>query len=141
MTLKRIFTSKPILALEIAILLFFAYSVGKEMYKKHSIEQEVSRLEAEIGKLENNKSELSTLLSYVKTDAFVEQEAREKLNLAGEGESLVLMPEADNGIATSTQQKEESQVAQAEIIKNEAPAARTNNLERWWQYFFEHDQL
>jgi len=106
------------------------------MYKKHSIEQEVSRLEAEIGKLENNKSELSALLSYVKTDAFVEQEAREKLNLAGEGESLVLMPEADNINASSSPE----QVALA-VNDSEEPPVQSTNLERWWQYFFEHERL
>ena len=136
MTLKRIFASKPVLFLEVAILLFFAFNVGKEMYKKHSIEQEVSRLEAEIGKLENNKSELSALLSYVKTDAFVEQEAREKLNLAGEGESLVLMPEADNINASSSPE----QVALA-VNDSEEPPVQSTNLERWWQYFFEHERL
>ena len=135
MFLKQIFTSKPLLALEIAVLLFFGFNAAKEMYKKHSIGEEVSRLEAEIGKLEGDKSELSALLSYVKTDAFVEQEAREKLNLAGDGESLVLMPEADI--------KPESQPEQtASIAFDSSPkAASSSNLERWWQYFFEHERL
>lgn len=139
MRLKKIFISKPILFLELAILAYFAFNVGKEMYKKHSIAEEVSRLEAEIGKLEGNKSELSALLSYVKTDTFVEQEAREKLNLAGEGESLVLMPDAD-----AAQGEPPKALAQAETATEpsaEALPQTTTNLERWWQYFFEHERL
>ena len=113
------------------------------MYKKHSIEQEVSRLEAEIGKLENNKSELAALLSYVKTDAFVEQEAREKLNLAGEGESLLLMPDADAANASTSPEETESLSSQTPSIANDGPArlAENSNLGRWWKYFFEHERL
>lgn len=143
MTLKRIFSSKPVLFLEVAILLFFAFNVGKEMYKKHSIEQEVSRLEAEIGKLENNKSELAALLSYVKTDTFVEQEAREKLNLAGEGESLLLMPDADAANASTSPEETENLSSETPGIAKDDPArlAENSNLGRWWKYFFEHERL
>lgn len=138
MNIKRVLTSKPILLLELAILVYFGFNVGQEIYKRRGIEAQITKLENEIGKLEKDKNDISSLLSYVQTDAFVEQEAREKLNLAKAGESLVLVPNADNPDA---------------LLNNPAPGgpqaadaprrARTkkSNLVKWWQYFFEHERL
>ena len=142
MKFKNVFTSKPLLFLEIAVFLFFGFNVGKEMYKKHSIGEEIGRLEQEIGKLESDKSELGALLAYVRTDTFVEQEARAKLNLASPGESLVLMPEADADPASTTQDLVEKEIAAAETpVESTVAEERKNNLTLWWKYFFEHSRL
>ena len=138
MSLKKFLTSKPILILEIAILGYFAFNVGQEMFKRHDIEAEISRLENEINKLEKDKGDLNSLLSYVQTDVFVEQEAREKLNLAKAGESLVLLPRADTATgaeATPDQGLPGGPQETAPVIKYKS------NLVKWWQYFFEHERL
>lgn len=138
MNLKRILISKPIIILEVLVLGYFMFNVGQEMLKKQGIEAEISHLENEIGKLEKDKNDLNALLSYVQTDAFVEQEAREKLNLAKDGESLVLLPEADStGFGAPTPQEG--------IVDNYSQSVETpvkkSNLVKWWQYFFEHERL
>ncbi len=133
MRLKKLLTSKPILILEIAILIYFAFNVGQEMLKRRGIEAQITRLESEIGKLANDKNDINSLLSYVQTDAFVEQEAREKLNLAKDGESLVLLPNADNPDALVNNPESDSEP--------DGGGRAKSNLTKWWQYFFEHERL
>lgn len=138
MNLKRILISKPIIILEVLVLGYFMFNVGQEMFKKHGIEAEISHLENEINKLEKDKNDLNVLLSYVQTDAFVEQEAREKLNLAKNGESLVLLPESDSAGLGAPSQKE----AMVDNYSQSAPPiVKKSNFAKWWQYFFEHERL
>ncbi|MBU2575910.1 septum formation initiator family protein [Patescibacteria group bacterium] len=125
---KRIFASKPIVVLEIAIIVFFGFHIGKQVLEKRAIQEEVDRLEAEIGKLENKNDDLSALIEYAKTDAFVEQEARQKLNLVKEGESLVLIPDVDA-----------EPDAWPRVGGDFQPKA--GNVKLWQEYFFDYDQL
>lgn len=138
MNLKRILISKPVIILEVLVLGYFAFNLGQEMYKRHDISLDIKRLENEIGKLEKDKSDLNSLLSYVQTDAFVEQEAREKLNLAKAGESLVLVPESDS--AGESKASGEPPVPEA-YSQSQTPVVKKSNLAKWWQYFFEHERL
>ncbi|MEK7164316.1 MAG: septum formation initiator family protein [Patescibacteria group bacterium] len=138
MNIKKLLISKPILILEVLVLGYFAFNVGQEMFKKHNIETEISHLENEINKLEKDKNDLNDLLSYVQTDAFVEQEAREKLNLAKAGESLVLLPESD---ATPEGEAQTENSATPLAAANQDASAKKSNLAKWWQYFFEHERL
>lgn len=139
MTLKRILISKPILIVEAIIILFFAFNVGKEILRRRALASEVRKLAADIGRLEQNKSELAALLDYVKTDAWVEAEARSKLNLAKDGEKVVLVPAIDGpdapvGAGGAAAGLSGSELAQA------APGPKSN-IRRWWDYFFEHERL
>lgn len=139
LSLKLILTSKPVLFLEMVILLFFAFSVAKEIMKKRAIEREIGRLEADIGRLQNDKDKLSALFSYAQTDAFVEQEAREKLNLAKEGENLLLLPKAD--AASGTAGVEAASAAYMEPDLSEPAGPPPSNAKLWWRYFFERERL
>lgn len=139
MNIKRLFIAKPVLILETLVLLFFAFNVGKEMYKRHTIAVQIKQLEEEIGRLDKNKNDLNSLLSYVKTDSFIEKEAREKLNLAKEGESLVLFPDGDVA-GTQAEKISENTVLESTPIPLTQPKTKSN-LVKWWQYFFEYDQL
>ena len=127
MTLKKVFTSKPVLIIEVVILILFGFNVGKEMLKKKAIEREVTALENEITSLESENTELEDLLQYVKTEEFAKREAREKLNLVGPGEEVIVIPRADAGLA------KEAGVSGA---SEEAPAKFASAM-RWWNYFFE----
>lgn len=130
----RVLSSKPALFLELALLAFFSFNLGKEMLKKNALEKEVLSLQEELSQLDKDKSELSELLNYVQTDAFAELEAREKLNLAKAGENLIVIPSADGGTQAVAGQKEEN-------AASGNSAGKKNNLVRWWQYFFAEDKL
>lgn len=130
--LRRIFTSKPVILIEVGVLVFFAFNLGEEMLKKRAIEAEIKKLEQEISKLENNKNELGELLGYIQTDAFVTSEAREKLSLVPEGESVLLIPDAD---------KVSDAPGAAQAAGLVAGAAQGGNAVRWWKYFFDYEGM
>lgn len=146
MPFKRIFTSKLVLVVEAIIIIFFAFNVAKEIIRRRALAAEVRKLTADISQLEKNKSELATLLDYVKTDAWVEAEARSKLNLAKDGEKLVLVPAIDGSAASDTPADEPARPASlagsADSARRQPLAiASKSNLVRWWDYFFEHERL
>ena len=133
---KKILTSKPLIVLEIGVLLFFGFNLGKEILKKNAIEAEIIGLQQEIGKLEQDKDELGSLLQYVQTDSFVEQEARDKLNLVKDDESVLFIPEVD---AEPSGAGQATDSAQEDIFGK--VAGDSSNVSLWWKYFFEHDKL
>ncbi len=128
--LKQIFSSKPVIFLEIAALIFFGFHVGKEFLRKRAIEKEVAVLEAEIERLEQKDDNLSSLLEYAKTDSFVESQARDKLNLVKPGESLVVIPNVD----VDSENEDQS-------INNNGKILGESNIKLWWEYFFDYDQM
>jgi len=120
--------------IEIIVLAIFGFNLVKQVMQKNSIEDEVNRLEQEIGKLEQNQNDLGNLLKYVQTDNFVEQEARDKLNLVKEGENLVVIPEVD---------ADPGEIAKTENSFNniKGNVLGDSNIKLWWKYFFDNDTL
>lgn len=55
--------------------------------------ERTQKMEEEISKLEAKKQALKEKLEYVRSEEFVEKEAREKLDMAKEEEVVVVLPE------------------------------------------------
>ncbi|MAG28622.1 hypothetical protein CL632_00535 [bacterium] len=128
---KAIIFSKPMIIVEIGILIVIGFSAGKEYLEKRAIEEEIAHLETEIGKLENQKDDLGALIKYVRTDAFVQQQAREKLNLTAQGESVVVIPEVDADSSDFYASNE----SEKGLVLGES------SLKIWWEYFFDQESL
>ncbi len=58
------------------------------------VKDRLTEAEARVNKLETEKNKLTEELKQVDTEAFVEQEARNKLMLVKPGEAVVLIPKA-----------------------------------------------
>jgi len=119
--------------LEIAAVVVFGFYVGKAVLEKRAIQAQIATLELDISKLEHEKDSLGALIEYAKTDSFVQKEAREKLNLTAQGESVVVIPEIDSG--TSVAVEESSVKAHNGSILGES------NVKIWWEYFFDYSEL
>ena len=123
--MRRFFVSKIFLLISAVIFGFLLFVLSKKILEGREISQEIKTTEEEITRLESKNSELSELFSYLNTNEFLEQEAREKFNLQKEGESVMVVPESakkDNG----------KQIAAA----SEDEVGRRSNPSRWWNYFF-----
>ncbi|HCJ52414.1 MAG: hypothetical protein A2898_04655 [Candidatus Kerfeldbacteria bacterium RIFCSPLOWO2_01_FULL_48_11] len=123
-SINGLLRSRLFLSIEILVLILVGVALGKQVGQRYAIEREVNQLRAEFEELEQSSLDLKRLIGYFQSDTFKEEEARQRLNLRKEGESVVLLPEgqvverSSNGDLTSNEQ------------------GRGSNTRRWWQYFF-----
>jgi cell division protein FtsB len=77
----------------IIAFLFSLYGLFHQIYNAleagNRLDREVSRL----AELQRKNSELKKKLANVETPQFIEQQARDKLNMTREGETIVIIPE------------------------------------------------
>jgi len=111
-----------------ALLLVIGVSTVRETYQGWSVDREISALEQKAQSLEGRRSELTVLAAQMQSPDYVEREARAKLGLQKPGEHVVVL----QGVSTVTSADWSEHLADAAPA---APADRTSNPERWWQYF------
>ena len=89
----RFFNSKLALFGLAILVILIGYSVIREKGEQQETTQNFRSLEQEISELENQSLELAAMIKYLRSDDFVEREARQKLNLQKPGEKVVLIAE------------------------------------------------
>ena len=102
------------LALVLSVL-----KVGKELARRHQINKEIDSLNQQLSAAQLNRDKLEDLISYLKTDQYVEEQARLQLNLSKPGENRVDL----------------SQNPQALAINDNFNDDRSN-WQKWFDYFF-----
>ena len=80
------------LLLSSAIVFFVGASTVRETYRGWKVDQEIEGLKSQVAQLESQKHSMTELLGVMKTDAYVEQEARLKFNLQNPGEKVLVIP-------------------------------------------------
>jgi cell division protein FtsB len=124
---KKFLSSRPFLFILLLAFIWLSIVLVKAVYKKNELNREIDNLKTEIEKLDKSGQEMNQLLDYFSSQSFLEKEAKEKLNLKKEGESVVMVPETvmiqepGGAQATSTSGRE---------------AENDNNFMKWWNYFF-----
>lgn len=106
-----------------AVLFFFGFM--KAFLQDYAIRKEISALEREKAQLEQNKLNLLDRLQDIKSDSFVEKQARLKFGLQKPGESVILFNTVNGTLdksATSTTER--------------TMGKTLSNVSSWWQYFF-----
>ncbi len=117
----KFFNSKLILGTLMVLVMLIFYSVIKEGRVQRETGRELKSLEDEIAELEGQSLELAEMIKYLRSDEFVEREAREKLNMQRPGEKVVLIPEKEKLL---------TQVA------GDANRQDRKNWQLWFEYFF-----
>ena len=102
----------------------------KTFYKKYQLNQEIESLKVEISKMDRKEQELSKLIDYLGSQDYLEKEAREKLNLKKEGESVLMVSEIELAKELSDSSN------QGPTVSSEEKLASDNNLVKWWKFFF-----
>lgn len=104
----------------ILILVLVVIAMGREAYRYYKVSEEISDLEKKIEDLQKSNEELTRIRDYFTSKEFLEDEARKKLNMIKEGESVIIIsnPDAFEEAAPEEQKPE------------------TSNFKLWLEYFF-----
>lgn len=86
---------KVIYILVIIILLGVFYSLGKQIYESLQVGSRMDAETEKLAKLQSKNSELKKKLAEAKTPGFIEQQARDKLNLVRAGETVMIIPQKE----------------------------------------------
>jgi cell division protein FtsB len=79
----------------IFILLLLAFSFVKNVVKMRGVKTRIESERLEVEKLKRENEELAKNLTKVKSQEYVEKQLRDKLGLAKEGETVVVLPDED----------------------------------------------
>lgn len=123
---KKVIKSRVFFIILIPISLALFSGIFQNLYYRFNIQKDLNELNAEIANLNKQKEDLTKLIDYYKNQSNLEKEARVRLNLKKEGESVVIiLPQA-----TSTNESGESISGSVENFEN------LPNYKQWWYYFF-----
>lgn len=112
----RKFIAIGVLIFEVYLIISFSRSVWDLWEKQEAIET----ARDSVAKLTDENKKLKSRLEYVKSEEFMEKEAREKLNLVKPGETIVIIPQSVLEAATASA----------------APTPVPPNWEQWMRLFF-----
>ncbi len=87
----KFLNSKIFTALTIVIVLWLTLSSINLSSQKDMVNREVKNVEVKIKEVQNDVNYLNKFLAYFKTPAFLEKEARLKLNYKAQGEEVVFV--------------------------------------------------
>ncbi len=118
--LKQIWHSNFFTIFLLVLLVFSLAKVGKEALLRYEIKQEISSLEGKLSDVQGKTDKMNQLINYLKTDDYVEKQAREKLNLGAPGEKQINLTN-DDGQA---------------IVAVGSGDTKTSNPIKWFNYFF-----
>lgn len=105
-----------------ALILFFAYNIIGQIANALKAEERFQDIVETLHKLEIKNKELKAKLEYVKSPEFIETQARDKLGLVKEGETLVIIPD--------------EKIKQILNQDHKSPEVKLPNPLGWWKLFF-----
>jgi len=112
--------SKFFLIFCVALFLAILFGLANGTIKNYKVDTEIQDLQNEIKALEGQNQEFDQLINYLKSESFIEQEAKLKLGLKKPGENMVVIPQTDTGNNSNGDEKNE----------------QLSNPTKWWIYFF-----
>lgn len=110
--------------ISVAILLFGLYLIftfSQDLWVLVQKEREIGMGQEKLEELETTNEKLKEQLEYVQGEQFIEKEARDKLGMAREGETVVMLPE---------------NLGQVAGLKKEEEEQNLPNWEKWLKLFF-----
>lgn len=105
---------------------YLIFIFSRSLWRNWEINRELVDLETRIEDLTIRQDYLTNLISYYNTQSFAEKEARSKLGLKKEGETVLALPRK------GTVEKK------GEQIEENAKAPERTNAAKWWKFFFKN---
>ena len=118
---NNFFETKYFVLCLVIIFAFALVSLGRESYRYFQTSEEIRNLEKKINDLKKENDELSQIKETFNSEDFLEEEARRKLNMIKEGESVIIIAN-DNELTSD---------------EPEIQTKKISNFKLWLKYFFE----
>lgn len=115
---KSFFESRFVSLVLLVLLILSIVKVVREAMIRYTINKEIATLENQLSDLESKSGKIENMISYLKTDQYIEKEARIKLNLVKPGEKQINFTSSTDSLARLD-------------IAQESP-----NYIKWFNYFF-----
>ena len=113
---------KPrLLTLGFAILIILiSFPLVRNIRQRREANQEIKNLQLEINRVQGQNKDLNSLIGYLQSDQFVEEQARLNLNLKKPGEKVLVIKELGNTASSTSDERDASEIS---------------NWRRWLNYF------
>lgn len=109
--------------------LLLLFSVLKEVSRTRKINKEIAQLQSEISDLEGSNSEFAEFVEYLKTDLYLEEQARVKLGLKADGEKVVVLQGDESNESNSNSDR-------IDTVSRSNTKNTTSNVSKWFKYFW-----
>jgi len=116
---SKIWSSNIFSILLIVLLAISFTKVGKEIMLRWEIKKEINTLQAQLADLEGKASKMDKLISYLKTDEYIEKQARLEFNFSTPGEKQVNLVNLND------------------IQDKDLSGDKKSNMNKWFNYFFD----
>lgn len=115
------------------VVLFLSVSLGREVVRNKTIETEITTLETQAEELVRENAAISELQSALRSESYIEREARLKLGMKKEGETVVVVKEGDGSVPSASDPTDPLDI----IIDEHDVFVDLANPTKWWYYFFD----
>ncbi len=116
---SRIWNSNLFSFFLLILLILSFVKVAKEIILRYEINQEIKHLETQLAALNSKTEKMDKLIAYLKTDEYIEKQARTKLNLLKAGEKQINL------------------VGDEELDDQMVEVDDSPNFIKWYNYFFQ----
>lgn len=124
---RQLMQSRTTSIILFVLIVFITVSLTKSVLRKNEIQRQISALELEIESVEASNTELQDLLNYFNSSEYQEKEARTKLGLREEGETVLLIPQPEVTL-------DELDPLAPEVGQT---SEESSNISKWFTYFFQ----
>lgn len=129
--MRKIFNySNLILFGGLAFIIFMFAILASESSNNYNLRNKSDALESQIAKLQGQIEDLGYQVNYYKTDSYRELLAREKLNMAAPGESVIIIKDEKKAKPSSNESK------QVVVVNDQEELSKKPNLEQWRIFLF-----
>ena len=130
--MRKIFNySNLVLFGGLAFIVFMFVILATESSNNYGLRNKSDALENQIAKLQSQIEDLGYKVTYYKTDSYREILARQKLNVAAPGESVIIIK--DDKSRQSTETNESKQIV---LTTDREDLSKKSNIEQWRVFLF-----
>lgn len=125
---NKFLASKILTFLVVLILIWAIIAIFKKTWQVRQFAKEVDRIEQKITDLKKNNEELKNMVTRLQSPDYLEIEARKKLDLKKDGETVIIVPQ-------EVEDKLNKPIPSPVLTQNQAETKPIANWLAWFNYF------